>query len=1210
MPRNRRATTPVAAAANATPNTNAATSSTVITTTAPTIASADAAQQDAGLTPSQLGPASVGDKVPSAMVSNDGDIQTTPTATHTRDLANTNQPSSTNTSTNTNATVPIVNPSVMRCNQCGAEFSSMAQLSEHIRTEHRTAASALISTPAINQAIESWLLIWENLRLLAPDVPTDALNKYMGEAVAKAPLLIVEDEGLCTSFLATNTISLSGLQREIIGFTWFMETLHMVPSLPEGAINHLVCTTGWASKGSGSRGMEVRLSPPVLGATSAYTTVLAQGYVKDMQFNPLTFRANALMLMLKFTLANLKINKSTVLSSDVTPRSAGSMIRTFDGDSQMLAVAYPGREVLQEASRNALFLETAVRGRIGRIGRAQNVSGDVSAHVDVYELRDDLTLAIRETYHDLLRQMHLNPAHVAQIIADVSRHLVAATIPVSMQDTILCPWFATTPTLQLSQVLNLLNMANNTAAAVPLLEAATTLLLAITPLKMNPNILSNAIKSVPENTNITPSPTTELTRLLRPLGNDYSSFYRCIAGWLYSGIAQTVIDVDAFPDPTQSITHIPSLWKALIVLMASPMTTDPHAPVKAFMAMANLLAQPEPIAIDVPGMTQSTSAIQFSHPAAWPPGFVDPNRLDARRTPLLHALATMIHARWPQPGVIEFGSSQLGSANLFMPANQLAYPWPVAPLPRITIGPTYDSAMSRWISEVFDFFIRVVNHPYVAATVGDTTRRTVIGLMTAMKQLKTMTPFYIAHMCPTELAVIGGITVVPPFQVPFSRLQRDQIITNVMVSRVDPDLRADAAVDPIVTMPTLANAIPIDPASIVVAMLCGTTSPTLVPSHHYGRAVTPMFLSDGLFTRNQRAVIAREAFVCARSIIAQCVPDGFVVPRPLQALNQFNASGSTAAELLTAVNDAFKVAFDLDGSLIDGIGAYGDPRVADLSVAYIRHNQDVVRVHTPPDAGLIHDAFQVSCQTFMNEPNLWATARGDVMLAQNATHGAWDPLNPVGLPFIVRGGPGVRVVGIHGMIIPQPGGLPPMIRDENGVPQPIDGDWIYPISVLQVSVSVFINEVWPMIQAGRTRVRIEMGHYLFAVHYHEPYGIHSEAQMVEEWLKHISPTGIPPFPFSAPIPQIQPPITSRRVYFGYATQNNNGSLFSTNAAAVQSAWGMDVQIDPDRWSALVDPAYIIGTTPLPTRVELYGPLRRYNYIYPELKGMVYMPGVA
>ncbi|BCG62299.1 VP3 [Hirame aquareovirus] len=1209
MPRPRRQDASKSDATIVTPPENAATSSTVNTSTQPNHASADAAQSKSGFTSGEMGANAIGDQVPSKMVTNDGDIKSTPTADSTAAIANSNQPQIDPNPPVSATRIQLLHPSVLRCSQCGAEFSSMALLSEHIRSEHRVGSSSLLTTPAINEAISSFLLVWENLRLLAPEVPTDALNQYMGESLAKAPLLIVEDKGLCTSFLPTDIISISGLEREIVGFTWFMEMLQMVPALPEGAINYIVCNTGWASHDSTPRGVEVRLSPPTEGSAASYTVVLSKGYIQDMQFNPLAFRSNALLLMLKFTLANLKLNKSTVMALDVTPRSAGRMIRTFDGDSKTLAVAYPGREVLPEATRNALFLQDALVERIGRIGRAQLVSGAASAHVDTYELCDTLSLAIRETYHDLLRAMHLNPTHVAQIIADVSQHLIATTIPVSLRDSILCPWFASTPTLQLQQVINLLNVANNSAAALPLIEAASSLIRAITPLRMDPTILTNAISNIPESTTQTLSPISEILRLLRPLGNDYSAFYRCLAGWLYSGLAQTVIANDAYPDPTQSITHIPSLWSAMLVMLASPMTTDPHAPVKAFMAMANLLAQHEPIAIDVPGMYQTTSATQFTHPGVWPAGFIQPNLLNRQRTPLLRALADLIHASWPQPGVIQYGSSRLGSANLFIPPNQLVYPWPVQPLPRLTVRPTYDTAMSNWINGVISYFINVVNSPIMASSVNDMTRRTIIGVMASMKQLKTMTPFYITHMCPTELAVIGGITVVPPFQVPFNRLLRDQIITNVMVSRVDPIMRGDAAVDPIVTMPTLANAVPVDPASIVVAMLCGTTEPTLIPSYHYARAITPLFLSDGIFTRNQRAVITREAFVCARSIIAQCTPDGFQVPRPLEDLPQFNSSGSTAAELLTSVNDLFKTAFKLDGSLLDGIGAYGDPRIADLSVALVRYNGDVERVHTAPDAGLIHDAFQLACNTYHNEPNLWATARGDVILAQHSVHDTWNPLNPVGLPMFDRNTPGVHIAGRNGMLVPQPGGLAPLIMDDQGVPQPIDGDWIYPISVLQVSMSAFKNDVWPMILAGRTRVRIEMGSFLFTIHYHEPTARHSESLMIESWFDNVNPRGIPPFPFSAPIPQIHVPITSRRVYFGYCTQNNNDSLFSTNAGAIQSVWGQDVQIDPARWSALMDPDYQLGTNELPTRVQLYAPLRRYNYEYPDLKGMVYMPGV-
>ncbi|AAL31498.1 putative NTPase/RNA helicase [Chum salmon reovirus CS] len=1209
MPRTSRNVRATEVATTAIPPSNAATDTTVDTTVAPTIASADAAQHASNISSSQLGPAGVSDKVPSSVVTNDGDISVTPISENAAQLASSNQPASVIRNPVAAATISIVNPSSLRCQQCGAKFSSMTQLAEHVRTEHRTGAGSLVTSPAINQAIESWLLTWEDLRLLAPTIATDALNKYMGEAVAKAPLLIVEDEGLCTSFLASDTISIAGLQREIVGFTWFMETLQMIPALPEGAVNHPICHTGWASKDSVSRHLDVRLSPPTHGGCFSIHYRTVEGIRQGHAIQPSYFPCQRPHAGPQVRSVQSQDQQVYSVDSGPDPRSRGRYVRFFD-NKELFAVAYPGREVLMEANRNALFLDESLPDRVGCIGRAQNVSGDVSAHIDTYELCDDLTLAIREMYHNMLFSMHLDPASVMEIVQDVSQQLVAASIPFAQTDTILCPWAASTPTLQLSQVLNLLNVANNTSAALPLIEAAATLIMGITPLRMEPRILSEAIKRVPETTTIVPSPTGELTRLLKPLGNDYSAIYRCIAGCLYSGLVQMFISADAYPDPTQSITSIPAIWKSLIVMLAAPMTTDPHAAVKAFMSMANLLAQPEPIIIPAPGMTQSTPAVQFSHPEVWPPGFVDPTTLDRNRTPLLHALATMIHAHWPQPGVIQYGRSRLGSANLFLPANQLTYPWPTQPLPRITVGPTYDSAMFRWIDSVFGFYINVVNSRYVATIVGDTTRRTLTGLMAALMQVKTMTPFYIERMCPTEVAVVGGVTVFPPFQVPITRLDPTQVITNVMVSPRGPPAPCRRSRR---SHRYYAYAAPIPCQSIPLrlSLLCCVrqTEATLGPSYHYGSAITPMFLSEELFTRNQRAVIASEAFVCARSIIAQCVPDGFQVPRPLQDFNQYNASGSTAADLLKAVDDMFKTAFDIDGSLIEGIGLYGDPRVADLSVAYLRQNGAVERVHTAPDSSFLHEAMQVTSQVMVNEPNLWAIARGDIILAQNATHNNWDPLNPVGLPIFARGGPNVHVVGSRGMIIPQPGGLAPMIRDDAGNPQQIEGDWIYPISVLQVSVANFRDHVWPMIQAGRTRVRIEMGHFLYSIHYHEPFGQITEAPAIDTWLAGISPTGIPPFPLSAPIPQITIPITARRVYFGYCTMNNTGATFSTLGAAIQSAWGTDVTIQRNRWPALIDPNYIPGQSQLPARVQLYNPLRRYNYRYPSLKGMLYIPGV-
>ncbi|QBC40931.1 VP3 [Marbled eel reovirus] len=1196
---------PVADDTNIVPQTDAATAATVDTTTAPNQASADAAISQAGITPAELGPLGVGDAAPSSVVTNSGDIATVPNSDAIAKLAQSAVPATHLSTSTPDVLVPIANPASPTCNACGAQFASMTMLVAHIRDNHRTETSAMLTTPVINEAIRQFLAAWEGLHSLSPDVTSQSLTTYLDNTIADSPMLIIEDAGLCTSFMLSEVIPTAGLQRELIGFSWFMEMYQMVPPFPEGAVNRIVCHTNWAAKATETRNIEVRLPPPTDSCVSAYKTVLSHGYLASSQFNPLAFRSNVLLMLAKFVLSNLSINKSSQFTNDVTTLTSGRNIRVFEDDPQMQAVAYPGRAVLQTASKNANFLRTAIPERIGRLDRANLIQGEVSAVVECMELCDTLTYYIRELYHALLRSMHQDPTRVIQIINESAQNLLATSIPVALRPMILCPWFASTADLQLQQVVHLVNISTNTAAAAPHVEAMSSLLRAITPLKMDPTILTNAISNISESTTQTVSPITEILRLLRPAGNDYSAFWTCVAAWPYNGMVTTVLADDAFPANSQSITHLPSMWKALLIALAAPMTSDPHAAVKAFMTLANLLAQPEQIAINVLGMHQTTPVTQFNNPGVWPPGFINPNLLNPAQTPLLRRFADLIHRHWPQPRVFPFGSEAQGSANLFIDQGQMVYPWPHNDLPRMTIRPTYDSAMSVWINEVLAFYTTVVNAPIMAASVNEMTRRTITGIMTAMRQVKTMTPFYIESSCPAELAVLGATVLVPPLQVPFTRLQQQEVIMNVLVSRVDPAQRGDAAVDLRASASTFAAALPIDPSAVVVAMLCGTTDPTLIPSHHYSKAVAPLFTSNSIFVRNQRAVITREAYVCARSIVAQCTDDNALVPRPLNALRQFNVSASAAADIWTSVNNMFKEAFDISGALLDGISQYGDPRIADLSVALFRYNQQDNRIHVPPSQSYIHRALQVTESTFMNEMNLFNVAHGDVMLSQRITNGNWTPLANV-LPIIVPGGPNVRTVGRHGMIVPRPGGLEPQLVDDAGNPQDIEGDWIYPIAVLQTSIAVFREYVWPMIQAGRTNVLLQLGHYLFTTHYHDPSLPHNESARIEAWFDTVTPAGVGPFPFSVPIPQISETFTARRVYYAYTTAGNNESLFTTNAAAIATRFGEDANVDPQRWPALVDPNHVVGTNQLPNRIELYSALRRYNYTYPSLDAIVYM----
>nr|QVL22686.1 VP3 [Grass carp reovirus] len=1191
---------------NVVPATDAPTSNSPPTTISPTQAAADANQQHAGISTSQSGPNAVGDSAPSTSVNNDGDIITRPTSDSIASVANATKPAAVVSDQQAMKVTPIVNPSSYVCNVCNARFSTMSALSEHLRSDHRDDASTLLATPMINNAIRSFLTAWDGLRILAPDISSKALSAYLDSAVANGPELIIEDTGLCTSFMLLDNIPSAHLTEELIGFTWFMQMYQMTPPLPEGAVNRIVCMTNWASLGDEGRGLEVRLPPPTDSSVHAYKTVLSRGYIDNVQFNPLALRSNVLLMLLQFTLSNLKINKSSTFTSDVTTLTSGRMIRAFEGRTELLALAYPGRAVLPTQTKNAQFLSTAIPDRIGRLDRANLIGGEVSAMVECMELCDALTLNIRETYVMLLRSMHQDPTQIVQIVNECANNLLNSTIPISLRPTILCPWFASSEDLRLQQVMHLVNISSNTAAALPLVEALSTLLRSVTPLVLDPTVLTNAITTISESTTQTISPISEILRLLQPMGNDYAAFWKCIASWAYNGLVTTVLSEEAFPDSSQSITHLPSMWKCLFLTLAGPMTSDPHSPVKVFMALANLLAQPEPIAIGVPGMHQTTPASQFSHPGVWPPGFLNPQLINPQQAPLLRAFAEHIRANWPQPSEFGYGSTLQGSANLFIPPNRMVYPWPNQPLPRLTVAPTYDSAMSNWISTTVAFFIRVVNSVNMTATVNDLTRRTMTGVMTAMRQVKTMTPFYIQHMCPTELSVLASVTVTPPFQVPFTRLVQNDVITNVLVARVDPAQRGDAAVDIRATHATFAAALPVDPASIVVAMLCGQTETNLIPSHHYGKAFAPLFASNAMFTRNQRAVITREAFVCARSAVAQCQDAGFLVPRPLDALRQFDVTSAAAAEIMHAVNDAFKTAFDLDGALLDGLALYGDPRIADLSAAYLQYGGNVVREHVPPGTSHIHRALQQVESTFMAEMNLFNVARGDLYLVQTATNGNWSPMAPVAAPPFVRGGPNVRVVGRFGTIVPRPNGLEPQLIDDANVPQDIAGDWVYPSDVLQVSVAVFRDYVWPMVKAGRTRVLIELGHYVYTLHYYDPQISLDEAPILEEWLTHINPAGIPPVPFCIPTPQVYPCITARRVHYAFTSENNNDSLFSTNAASIDTAFGENAAVSPLRWPGLVDPNYRVGTNDLPNRITLYNSLYRYNFTYPTLDGIMYV----
>nr|AGG38807.1 VP3 [Grass carp reovirus] len=1095
------------------------------------------------------------------------------------------------------------------CKVCLLEFDSLDKLQYHQALAHSVVDAQSFTSTAVNEAIATFTKSWDGLRASTSSDNVAIIKEYVKSLSDEQPLLIVEDEGLSSSFILTEMVNSLPIVNEIIGYQWFDRSYDIPASLPTGAINRIVCVTGWAESVSHSRGCEVLMMPPTHLNVDTYRRILSAQTTNSQQWNPNVGRANVLIMLLRFVLANCRINKSTAFRNDATVMSTGRLLRSFKKDDLLLK-AYPSRVLTDQVSKNNLFLRRQIADRIGRDMKAQVMMGMIAAYNDVYETSDTLTIYIRECYLLLLRQLHLPPTQLSIAISQCAHGFITFISASAANPMIICPWRATSEDRRLAAVFDIMRLIDSSSSMLPVLQELADALHASSLLKIDPEVIGQALRGVSESAVQNVSPVALITKLLRPTGNDFMAFWVTLASWAYNGICTTVIADDSFPAIGSNVVTIEALMQAMIVAIALPLTTDPNGPMKCFMLVANLLAADEIVEMGVRGLYQTTPAQAFNHPTLWSRAFIDPTTIDRHNSPWLYAWATLIHQFWPNPSQVNFGAPDiLGSANLFTAPGVLHLPLDRRPPDMLAVRPTYDAEMFVWIKEVIGFFIQLTNQGFVTRTIGRPTLESTRGVLEQLRRVPSMTPAWLMGFFPEELAVLASVQKVQPIQIPYARTAINDIVTNLGVSRQDPIDRGDMLGNMAQTGTTIGVTIPVSAEALVVCLLDGVVDPDIVPTQHYARMYAALFEGNAMFASAQRAVVLREAYVCARDVISQCATTSFPARQDMQWIRQLNTYASTAAEICKEIDDDFKEAFDISGDLLSPIYNEYDPRVSRLGVAYRTYGGEVVSEVIEPGASAIDRAFGMVIETFQHEYNLFNYAKGDIILGRvvtTAIHNSLDP--PPGYVFDATT-PGVHVAGSRPLFQAHMGGRPAMLLDEHDIAQSLDGDWIMTLNTLQAGRAGFLTHMWPRIASGNTRVRVIIGAFPFVLNYHPLQEDYSAYELSTAWLETMTVGGVGPVPFALTIPSPYEGFTGIFHYYICATETNTNGMFSTNAAFPATRTGTGVPIDESRWGALIDPAYDPDLVQLPVKIDLYSKHRRYNYAYPGVAASGTMAGV-
>nr|QJE50377.1 Lambda 1 [Phocid orthoreovirus 1] len=1090
-----------------------------------------------------------------------------------------------------------------QCNICSSVMFSAADLETHMAS-HSVSTSVSLTSSEIQRQITSFIAAWKNHPIV--QVSSDNESRKAAQLLHRdTPRLITWDAGLCTSFKVVPIIP-ANVPQEVMSYTFFTSSYGINSPFPEAAVSRIVVHTRWASNVDFDRDSSVIMAPPTDTNIQLFKQLLNSPTVAVASANPLMFRANILHMLLEFVLDNLYLNRHTGFSQDHTPFTQGANLRALPGADaeKWYSIMYPTRMGTPNVSKICNFVAGCRRDRIGRFDRSQMMSGTMSEWVDVFELADSLTVTIRGRWTARIARMNLNPTEIEYALTECARGLVTVTSPYAPSVNRLMPYRVSSAERQVSQIIRIMNIGNNAVIIQPVLQDLSILLQRISPLQIDPTIISQTMSTVSESTTQTLSPASSILGKLRPSNSDFSAFRVAIASWLYNGIVTTVIDDSSFPRDGGSVTSMDNLWDFFILAMALPLTTDPCAPVKAFMALANMMVGFESIPMDNPIYTQSRRATAFSTPHTWPRCFLNVQLISRVEAPVLRWWAETIHRYWPNPSQIRFGAPNVfGSANIFTPPEVLLLPIDNQP-PDVTT-PTLDftNELTNWRVQVCELMKKLIESKRYQPDWTTNLVSSMRGTLDKLKLIKSMTPQYLQQLAPLELSVVAPALPFPPFQVPYARLDRDRVPVAVGVTRQSRDQISQPALSLSTTNTTVGVPIALDARALTVAMLSGRYPENLVTNVWYADAIYPLYADAEIFTNLQRDVITAEAIQTMMTIIAQISDTQYAVDRHLDWVPSIRASAATAATVAEWINTSFKTAFDLSDMLLEPLLS-GDPRMSQLAIQYQQFNGQTFDFVPQMPGSVVAECVQLTTEVFEHEYNLFGIARGDIIIGKiHSTH-LWSPLAPPPDVIFDRDTPGVHVFGRDCRICFGMNGAAPTIRDETGMMVPFEGNWIFPLSLWQMNTRYFNEQFESWLRSGDLRIRIEMGAYPYMLHYYDPQQYVNAWPLTSAWLESIAPNSIPSVPFMIPISVDHDISSSSAVHYIVATEFNDGSLFCTNSSSPQTVAGPDRHIPVERYNVLTNPDSAPTEVQLPQTVDFYGLVTRYSYETPPISTVV------
>ncbi|AMU04171.1 Lambda A [Mahlapitsi orthoreovirus] len=1108
--------------------------------------------------------------------------------------------------------LPVVSrPRDYVCLVCMRAFMSAEQLEVHQLTHSIGPIAGLTSyetDQAVNAFVESWSAATAAANLKSA-LTLDELDNLM---MIEAPQLITWDSGICSSFQLVPIIPARTVQ-DVIKYTWFSSSYNIDTPFPQGNVVRIMVNTNWGAKLDHDRNCHVQVHPPTMTNVSVFREMLNMGLTPDGSFNPRVLRANVILMCVKFVLDNLHINRNTAYVLDVTAaldiNLGAKQLRSISDDdgAKWFPIMYPSRVKLPLRSKTAEFVNYCVEGRIGRYDRAQTFSGVMAEWADNFETCDSLTLSIRERWLQRLMGMNITPGQVAEALSRCSKHFLTISSSQAPSITRLMPIRATTAERQLLQLMQFMNIGTNANYIQPIISNAARVLSKISPLLINPRLISDAISSVVEQTNNTVSPAATILMRLRPTLSDFSDFRRACVAMLYNGAVVTYLDEQSYPKHKGNVLDVETLIDIFVCLNAMPLMTDPNGPCKAFMVVANAMYGFENIAMNDPNWNQQIAAASFNSPHLWPQCFVQ-RTIDRQRCPILHKWADTIHNLWPRPSRVTYGAPDiLGSANLFTPPDVLLLPFQT--LAANTVSPTLNlvNEYCNWRNAIVDLITGIVNDGRFTVSWNPAMRASMTNAMMKFRIMKSYTPAYIAELLPLELAAIAPTLPLQPLQVPYVGLARERIVTQVNVSRQAPNVIHQPALNISVTQQMVGVPLAINARPITVALLSGTypEEEPLITNVWYANTLTPLYTHDGLFANQQHAVVVSEAYRTTIACMAQCANMQYPIEHPFEWITQIELGANESANLARRINKAFLEAFGMhESTILLQPFLEGDPRATQLTISYQRADGTTEQVTPDVSHSCITDSVIEVGNVLSHEYNLFGLCRGDIIIGQYLTEAGFNPLSPPAALVFDEGDEDVHVFSNRTIATFGMNGSEMTVEDENGDKIPLRGKWVMPLSLWQINNAFFTTILPSRIRAGQLFIRVKLGAYPYMLSYFNARDQFDGFDVFQKWMSTLSATGMGPVPMLMPESQDHNVSSGLIIHYIWATEYNDRSLFCTNSSSPITVFGPDKSVPLERYTVLVDEDAPPRTTQLPQMVDFYNLIRRYNFETPSITAVV------